>query len=336
MSQKEPEKYYYRIPGLLVPKTGIVYDAINADINSFIDAMPELITVIESNYSSILRPERRSFFIKNVERLCALLYSVYAYGLETDAKRLLRYVKEHDIDHIRNSMPSFVRDVLSLSVAMQKAQNLESKDMLEPISEIEIHANIIKNLATIENLINDTEYGEAKKITSDLVAYTPMDYEFVMLLDLIDTEKYDDAKSMINTHREKHTDSINQLAGTDLTKTILAVDDMPEALAFVDSALKEHYNIIAVQNAKAAYNVLKTKTPDLFLLDIDMPEIDGYELAQSIRLMMPYKETPIIFLTSNSTREHIRKAMLIGVDSFIVKPSSHEYLLTEVGKYLNT
>jgi DNA-binding response OmpR family regulator len=90
-----------------------------------------------------------------------------------------------------------------------------------------------------------------------------------------------------------------------------------------------------VPSGKAALKVLETQKPDLFILDIDMPEIDGFELAKTIRSKTDFKQTPLIFLTGNSSRERITMAMSIGCDDFIVKPTTYEYLLTKAGKFLH-
>jgi len=65
-----------------------------------------------------------------------------------------------------------------------------------------------------------------------------------------------------------------------------------------------------------------------------MPEMNGYELAKIIRDNANYAQTPIIFLTGNATKEHIRRAIEVGCNDFIVKPTSHETLLTKVSNFL--
>jgi CheY-like chemotaxis protein len=85
--------------------------------------------------------------------------------------------------------------------------------------------------------------------------------------------------------------------------------------------LKKHYQVIAVPSGKAALAVIITQKPNLFILDIDMPDMDGYELARRIRSNSNFTNTPLIFLTGNSSREHITKAMEVGCNDFIVKPA---------------
>jgi two-component system sensor histidine kinase/response regulator len=110
---------------------------------------------------------------------------------------------------------------------------------------------------------------------------------------------------------------------------------MPEILSFVNNALKEFYKIIAVPDGATALEVIAQQKPNLFLFDIDMPDMDGFELAERIKAMPEHANTPLIFLTGNSSREYISKATSLGCNDFLVKPVSHEHLLTKVGKYLN-
>jgi CheY-like chemotaxis protein len=337
MSLYEGAKYYHGIPGLLVPKSGHTFEKMHADINSFIDTMPSMVESMEENFANISSEKRRGFLIRNIEMLCALLQNVYARGLEADAMRLLRFVKSDTMnDQARKIIPSFVMDLLSLSVAMQKAQRLDSEDEKESVSEIEYHAGIARNLSSLRTLFDDGEYDLARRMITELVVQNPEDEEIIKLLHLTAAKKHDEAKAVADTLYTKHTEAIAALAGTDLSKTVLAVDDMPEILSFVNSALKSHYKVIAVPSGKAALKVLEKQKPDLFILDIDMPEMDGFELAGKIRHMIDYTKTPLIFLTGNSTRGHITKAISVGCNDFIVKPSNHDNLLTKVGKFLHS
>jgi PleD family two-component response regulator len=117
-------------------------------------------------------------------------------------------------------------------------------------------------------------------------------------------------------------------------KMILSVDDMPEILSGVKAALKYHYKVFGVTSAVDAMTFLKNHKPDLFILDIDMPFIDGYDTASFIRKDENHAKTPIIFLTSNATRDHVIKAVESGGNDYIVKPINHSVLLKKVRKYL--
>jgi len=335
MSQYYGERYYHRIPGLLVPRADHKYERIHANINRFIDTMPALVDSIEESFAKDDLENRPDTLVNTIEKLCSLLQNIYARGLEADAMRLMRFAKSDGmLDGARKLMPSFIMDVLSLSVALQKAQRFEGTNQRVEVSKIENNASIARDLSAVNALIYDNEYELAQKIITELAVYNSNDEQLVKLLQLAVAKQYDDLKAAADALYLRYAESINQLAGTDLSKIILAVDDMPEILSFVNSALKSHYKVIAVPGGKTALKVLETQTPSLFILDIDMPEMDGFELAGIIRGKVKYAQTPLIFLTGNSTREHITKAMAVGCNEFIVKPSNHDYLLTKVGKFL--
>ena len=65
-----------------------------------------------------------------------------------------------------------------------------------------------------------------------------------------------------------------------------------------------------------------------------MPEMNGFELTEAIRKIEKYKDTPILFLTANSSRDRIQKAIKLGISDFIVKPCYNETLLSKVKKYM--
>jgi CheY-like chemotaxis protein len=232
-------------------------------------------------------------------------------------------------------MKPFISEVLSLSIEMQKAQLFEKEKLEESLSKIEVLSNITKNIAAVGNRIYSGEYGEAKTIALELAEYIPAENGFVKLLDFLKKQKYVEAEQTVNSLMVKYEESLMKLEEVDMSKIILAVDDMPEILSFVNNALKTHFKVIAVPSGKAALNVIETQKPDLFILDVDMPEMNGYELAEKIRSKADHTKTPLVFLTGNATRERIAKAMAVGCNDFIVKPVSHEFLLTKAGKFLN-
>jgi CheY-like chemotaxis protein len=329
-------RYYHRIPGLFIPKNDkvIKYEQTHSDINRFIDTVPGLTETMEDNFLNI--GKRRNHFINDMELVISLLAKVYAKGMESEAEKILQCGRDDNrLAMAGKLLKPFITDLLSLSVSMQRAQGLGAEKISEAVSEIEVHAEQARNILAVCHLFEDGEYEKAKIMLQNLAEQKQDEAACLRLLTLIASNKYDEAITAVIALRDRHIKAINQLAGTDFSKIILTVDDMPEILKFVKNALRDHYKVIAAPGAKTALKVLETQKPDLFILDIDMPEMDGYELAARIRNTAQHEKTPLIFLTGNSTREHIAKAMLVKCDDFIVKPASHEYLLTKAGKFLN-
>jgi len=114
---------------------------------------------------------------------------------------------------------------------------------------------------------------------------------------------------------------------------ILAVDDTPFFLTMLKTALQEtKYKLICLASGRDALKYLEKNTANLFLLDIEMPGMNGYELAEKIK--ENGHKAPIIFLTGNSRRENVTKALKIGAADFIIKPIHKELLLTKIAKYI--
>jgi len=336
MEMYDGAKYYHDIPGLMIPKSNSVHEQVDSDINYFIDNMPALIDEIEYSLKYMDADKQNITLAKNVSMLRTLLNNVYARGLEANAMKLLRLLQDGSpIKKIEEMMRPFMKDLMSLSVAMQKAQSPEEADNIIEVSEIEIQANADRNLTAIMSLIDDSEFDTAMRITSDLMGHFPGDAGLEELMDLIRSKQYIKAKNHILKLRGQYSKTINKLAGVDFSKTVLAVDDMPPILLFVNDALKKHYKVMAMTSGKTALEALETQTPDLFLFDIEMPEMDGFTLAKIIRDNAIYAHIPIIFLTGNTAREYVATAMSIENSELIVKPLSHDQLLTAVGKYLH-
>jgi len=114
---------------------------------------------------------------------------------------------------------------------------------------------------------------------------------------------------------------------------ILAVDDNAFFLDTLKKALQgTDYKLICVNSGAAALKFIEKNTPDLFILDIEMPEMDGYELAQKIR--ENGQKAPVLFLTGNATKEYVKQAIKAGVADFIVKPIAQKQVLKRIGKFI--
>jgi len=119
---------------------------------------------------------------------------------------------------------------------------------------------------------------------------------------------------------------------TNTEKKILAVDDADIILHILNVFLRDsEYKLTSAASGEIALNFLQKHHPDLFILDIDMPEMNGFELAQRIRASG--QTAPIIFLTSNSTEESIIKALQVGAADFIAKPICKAKLLERIAKF---
>ncbi|HEY9701339.1 MAG TPA: response regulator, partial [Allocoleopsis sp.] len=118
--------------------------------------------------------------------------------------------------------------------------------------------------------------------------------------------------------------------------TILVVDDMPPNLHLLCSILEyEGYATIFTNRGKQALELVKQANPDLILLDLMMPEMNGLEVCENLKSDPNTRDIPVIFLTASNEKTHVLKAFQIGAVDYITKPFMNEELLARVHTHLN-
>ncbi len=111
---------------------------------------------------------------------------------------------------------------------------------------------------------------------------------------------------------------------------ILLVDDERDIVEFLQyNLIQEGFEVVSAFDGKDALEKLKSK-PDLIILDVLMPKMDGFETCEKIRNIKEFKNTPIIFLTAKSAEVDEIKGLNIGADDFIRKPISPKKLIARV------
>jgi len=114
-------------------------------------------------------------------------------------------------------------------------------------------------------------------------------------------------------------------------KKVLIVDDEENIIFALQLLLnKAGYKVESANNGNQAIKQYANFKPDVILLDIMIPELDGYETAKQIRALDDKSETKIVFLTAKGTLFDKMKAYENGGDDFIVKPCSNEKILEKV------
>jgi two-component system, cell cycle response regulator DivK len=118
--------------------------------------------------------------------------------------------------------------------------------------------------------------------------------------------------------------------------TILYVEDNPDNRLLVKRILlAEDYSLLEAIDGKDALDVLKTARPDLILMDINMPDMDGYTLTAKIKSMPGFDRIPILALTANVMRGDKEKTLEAGCDGYIQKPLDIDQLTREIEKFLS-
>jgi two-component system cell cycle response regulator DivK len=123
----------------------------------------------------------------------------------------------------------------------------------------------------------------------------------------------------------------------DTTKnaTILCIEDSPDNRLLVRRILEaEGYHIIEACDAGGALQLIAAQTPDLILMDINMPDIDGYTLTARLRSMPQLHDVPILALTANVMKGDRERSLEAGCDGYIQKPIDVDNLPRQVHRFL--
>lgn len=117
--------------------------------------------------------------------------------------------------------------------------------------------------------------------------------------------------------------------------TILNIEDNFDNRMLIRRVLMaEGYEIVEAGNAGEGLEVLKSLHPDLILMDINMPDMDGYSLTARIRSLPGHENVPIVALTANVMRGDREKSLEAGCDGYIQKPIDIDLLPQQVERYL--
>ncbi len=117
---------------------------------------------------------------------------------------------------------------------------------------------------------------------------------------------------------------------------ILIVDDVSSNVLLMKALLgKEKYNLLSAMSGIEALDCIARERPDLVLLDVMMPGMDGFEVAQRLREDEKYKDIPIIFLTALDDSQSVVKGFKIGGNDFISKPFKKEELMIRISHQLS-
>ena len=123
--------------------------------------------------------------------------------------------------------------------------------------------------------------------------------------------------------------------GKNMQKTIFVVDDNLTNLAIVEEALGNHYQTMTLSSAADMFELLEKVTPDLILLDIEMPDMDGLETIKVLQANDKYAEIPVIFLTGRTDSDAEAHGIELGAVDFITKPFSKPVLLNRIRNHLH-
>lgn len=119
--------------------------------------------------------------------------------------------------------------------------------------------------------------------------------------------------------------------------TIMIVDDSLTVRRVLEKRLlREGYAVMMAKDGMDALLQLQIRVPDLFLLDIEMPRMDGFQLLQTIRERTETATTPVVMVTSRAARKHRNRALALGANAYLGKPYQEEELLALIASLVTT
>jgi len=123
---------------------------------------------------------------------------------------------------------------------------------------------------------------------------------------------------------------------TEKRKTIIAVDDNNVNLVICKKILKPFYEVYSVPSAARMFKLMEHVKPDLILLDVEMPDINGYEAARMLKEEDATREIPVIFLTARDDPVSEKIGLNLGAADYIHKPIESGQLVERIGKLLSS
>jgi putative two-component system response regulator len=117
-------------------------------------------------------------------------------------------------------------------------------------------------------------------------------------------------------------------------KTIFVVDDSDTNLSMAEEALEDVYRVMTLPSAAKMFSLLEKMTPDLVLLDIEMPEMNGFEALEKLKVNSSWTGIPVFFLTGTTNASIEEKASNLGAVGIITKPFTPSALLDRIQTHM--
>lgn len=120
-------------------------------------------------------------------------------------------------------------------------------------------------------------------------------------------------------------------------KKILLVDDEPNIVMSLEYTFKKNnFEVFIARDGQEALDILKTQQPDVIILDIMMPLVDGFETLEHIKKNVALQHCKVLFLSAKNKISDIQKGLALGADAYLTKPFSVKKVVEQVQELLQT
>ena len=181
--------------------------------------------------------------------------------------------------------------------------------------------------AIVENMLDK---GDIKDIGPHV---NHLESELMMVLDKLDLHNKQVKSKKNYTERELELPGAGPPAKKD-KKSILIVDDEKSNIIALTHILRDEYSVYVTRDSRDAFEMAKSNKPDIIILDILMPEMDGYEVITALKKSRATKNIPVIFVSGLASPEAIKKGMSLGAADYIPKPFESSTVGSKVKKLI--
>jgi len=119
-----------------------------------------------------------------------------------------------------------------------------------------------------------------------------------------------------------------------MKKTVFILDDSLTNLTKAEQILSPRYNVLALETAAQMFEMLDKTVPNLILLDIEMPEMDGFEVFAKLEANEDWKDIPVVYFTAHTKEEYISQCLETGACDIVIKPYDDETILNTVRTHI--
>jgi len=117
-------------------------------------------------------------------------------------------------------------------------------------------------------------------------------------------------------------------------KKVLVVEDVDFNRELIVQLLEDKYEVIEAVNGQAGLELAESERPELILMDLSLPVMDGWEATRRLKANADLRAIPVIALTAHAMKGDKEKALAAGCDDYLVKPLDEDELMTRIAKYL--